>query len=84
MTQNKDRMFRSESSSAPGGRSHCQHLGPHARAAGAERTTEIRGSMGEISATDVSLATAVWLQTMVPLSAADTVELQGYFQAADG
>jgi len=36
-------------------------------------TTEIRGSLGEISATHVSLATAIWLQTMVPLTAGDTV-----------
>ena len=42
-------------------------------------TTEIRGSLGEISATHVSLATAIWLQTMVPLTASDTVELQGFF-----
>jgi hypothetical protein len=42
-------------------------------------TTEIRGSLGEISATHVSLATAIWLQTLVPLTAGDTVELQGYF-----
>ena len=47
-------------------------------------TTEIRGSLGEISATHVSLATAIWLQTMVPLTAGDTVELQGNFRAADG
>ncbi|MDZ4138568.1 MAG: DUF2793 domain-containing protein [Erythrobacter sp.] len=47
-------------------------------------STEIRGSMGEISATHVSLATALWLQTMVPLTAGDTVELQGYFRVADG
>ncbi|MET4130088.1 DUF2460 domain-containing protein [Roseovarius sp. MBR-6] len=47
-------------------------------------TTEIRGSVGEISATHVSLATAIWLQTMVPLTAGDTVELQGYFRVADG
>ena len=40
-------------------------------------TTEIRGSLGEISATQVSLATAIWLQTMMPLTAGDTVELQG-------
>jgi hypothetical protein len=46
--------------------------------------TEIRGSFGESSATHVSLATAIWLQTMVPLSAGDTVELQGYFRAQDG
>ena len=47
-------------------------------------TTEIRGSLGEISATHVTLATAIWLQTMVPLVAGDTVELQGYFRVADG
>ena len=47
-------------------------------------TTEIRGSLGEISATHVSLATVIWLQTMVPLNAGDTVELQGYFRVADG
>ena len=47
-------------------------------------TTEIRGSLGEISATHVSLATAIWLQTMVPLTAGDTVDLQGYFRVADG
>ncbi len=47
-------------------------------------TTEIRGSLGEISATHVSLATAIWLQTLVPLTAGDTVELQGYFRVADG
>jgi hypothetical protein len=47
-------------------------------------TTEIRGSFGESSATHVSLATVIWLQTMVPLSAGDTVELQGYFRVADG
>ncbi|WP_417607854.1 DUF2793 domain-containing protein [Primorskyibacter flagellatus] len=47
-------------------------------------STEIRGSFGESSATHVSLATAIWLQTMVPLSASDTVELQGYFRAQDG
>src|SRR5699024_9775749 len=45
-------------------------------------TTEIRGSMGENSATHVSLATAIWLQTLVPLTAGDTVELQGYFRVA--
>ncbi len=36
------------------------------------------------SATRVSLATAIWLQTMVPLTVGDTVELQGYFRVADG
>jgi len=47
-------------------------------------TTEIRGSRGEISGAHVSEATALWLQTMVSLTAGDTVELQGYFRAADG
>ena len=47
-------------------------------------TTEIRGSRGEISGAHVSEATAIWLQTMVPLTAGDTVELQGYFRVADG
>ncbi len=46
--------------------------------------TKIRGSFGESSATHVSLATAIWLQTMMPLMAGDTVELQGYFRAQDG
>lgn len=46
--------------------------------------TELRGSFGEISGGHVSLATALWLQTMVTLVAGDTVELQGYFRAADG
>ncbi len=47
-------------------------------------TTEVRGSMGEISGTHVSNATALGLQTMVTLSAGDTVELQRYFRAVDG
>ena len=47
-------------------------------------STEIRGSLGEISGTHYSNATAIWLQTMVPLSAGNTVELQGYFRGADG
>ncbi len=47
-------------------------------------TTEIRGSFGEVSSAHKSLATTLWLQTMVPLAAGDTVELQGYFRAADG
>ena len=46
--------------------------------------TEIRGSLGEISDTQVLLTTAIWLQTMVPLTAGDSVELQGYFRIADG
>lgn len=47
-------------------------------------TTEIRGSLGEISSASVSMATALWLQTMTPLAQGDTVELQGYFRSADG
>jgi hypothetical protein len=47
-------------------------------------TTEIRGSLGEISATHVSLATVIWLHTMGLLTAGDTVDLQGYFRVADG
>ena len=47
-------------------------------------STEIKGSKGEISATHVSLATTLTLQTLVPLAPGDTVELQGYFRAADG
>jgi len=46
--------------------------------------TEIRGSYGEISGAHISEVTAHWLQTMAPLTACDTVELQGYFRAQDG
>jgi hypothetical protein len=46
--------------------------------------TEIRGSFGESSGTHLSEATALWLQTMVPLNSGDTVELQGTFRVADG
>ena len=46
--------------------------------------TEISGSRGEVSDARVSLATAIWLQPMVPLTARDPVELQGYFRVADG
>ncbi|MFC3119386.1 hypothetical protein ACFOHS_18930 [Jhaorihella thermophila] len=46
-------------------------------------STEIRGSRGEISGAHVSEATALWLQTMMPLTAGDTVGLQGKFRAAD-
>ena len=46
--------------------------------------TEIRGSYGEISGAHVSEATALWLQTMVPLVAGNTIELRGYFRAQDG
>ncbi len=47
-------------------------------------TTEIRGSYGKISGVHVSEATALWLQTMVALTAGDTIELQGCFRAQDG
>lgn len=46
--------------------------------------TEIRGSFGENSSSHQSTATALWLQTVAPLAKNDTVELQGYFRAADG
>jgi len=46
--------------------------------------TKHGGSFGEISGAHVSEATALWLQTMVPLTAGGTVELQGYFRAQDG
>lgn len=46
--------------------------------------TEIRGGFGESSATHVSLATALGMQTMVQLVAGDTVELQGSFHTAEG
>jgi hypothetical protein len=35
-------------------------------------------------AAHVSLATALWLQTLTPLAAGDTVELQASFRTADG
>jgi len=47
-------------------------------------STEIRGTRGEISGAHESEATTLFLQTMVPLTAGDTVELQGYFRVADG
>ncbi|MBK0327282.1 DUF2793 domain-containing protein [Rhodobacteraceae bacterium F11138] len=46
-------------------------------------STEIKGSLGEISGNHFSEATAIWLQTMVMLDADDTVELQGYFRNSD-
>jgi len=46
--------------------------------------TEIRGSLGEFSGTHYSNGTAIWLQTLAPLAAGDTVELQAYFRGADG
>jgi hypothetical protein len=49
-----------------------------------DRTLTIRGSRGEISGAHFSEATALWLQTMVALTAGDTVELQGNFRATDG
>jgi hypothetical protein len=45
---------------------------------------EIRRSLGEMSGAHVSEAKALWLQTMVSLTAGDTVELQGNSRAADG
>ena len=47
-------------------------------------TVPIRGTYGELSGAHRSLETALWLQTLTPLAAGDTVELQGYFRAADG
>ena len=47
-------------------------------------TTDIGGWFGEISGSQVTLMIALWLQTMVMLSAGDTVEPEGYFQVADG
>jgi Protein of unknown function (DUF2793)/C1q domain len=47
-------------------------------------TTEIKGTLGEISGAHVSLATSMNLQTLVPLAKGDTVELQGFFRSADG
>jgi hypothetical protein len=47
-------------------------------------STEVRGSLGEISSAHVSEASALWLQSLVPLDAGDTVALQGSFRAFDG
>ena len=47
-------------------------------------STEIRGSFGEISGEHVSETTALWLQSIVVLTAGDSVELQGSFRVADG
>jgi C1q domain len=47
-------------------------------------STETKGSYGEISGARISEATALWLQTMTPLSAGDAVQLQEYFRVADG
>jgi len=49
-----------------------------------QRQHVLRDAFGDISGTHVSEATALWLQTMVALTAGDTVELQGNFRAADG
>lgn len=46
-------------------------------------TTGIRGSFGEVSISHKSLATALWLQIIVPLTVGDTVELRGCFRAAE-
>lgn len=43
-------------------------------------TDQIDGSFGEQTGVHVDQATALHLQTLVPLSAGDTVELQGYFR----
>ncbi len=47
-------------------------------------STEIKGGKGEVSATHVSLAATLTLQTLVPLAPGDTVEPQRYFRVADG
>jgi hypothetical protein len=47
-------------------------------------STGIKGGKGEISATHVSLATTLTLQTLAVLAPGDTLELQGYFRVADG
>jgi hypothetical protein len=39
-------------------------------------TTEIRGTLGEISGAHTTMLTAIWLQTLVPLEQGDTVELR--------
>ncbi|WP_274425035.1 C1q-like domain-containing protein [Chelativorans sp. YIM 93263] len=44
----------------------------------------IKGTLGEVSGAHQSLATALTLTTLVPLSAGNTVELQGYFREDDG
>jgi len=44
----------------------------------------INGSHGEMAGGHNSGTTAVWLQTLVELSAGDTVELQGHFRLASG
>ena len=54
-----------------------------ARASTSRQITEA-ARLGEISATHVSLATAIWLRTVAPFTASNTVELLGSFQVADG
>jgi len=44
----------------------------------------VPGSFAEIAGPHQSLRTALQISTLVPLSAGDTVELQGYFRLADG
>lgn len=46
-------------------------------------TTIVNGSFGEISGGHFSGQTAIWFQTMTPLAAGDTVELQGSYRVAD-
>jgi hypothetical protein len=46
--------------------------------------TAISGTTGEITGTHNSETTTLPLQTLTPLSAGDTVELQGNFRAFDG
>jgi hypothetical protein len=47
-------------------------------------TTEIRCSFGEMSSPHKSLVTALWPQTMVPLTAGNAVEPQSFLRATDG
>jgi hypothetical protein len=54
-----------------------------ARASTSRRITEA-ARLGEISATHVSLATAIWLQTIAPFTPSDTAKLLGSFRVADG
>ena len=66
------------------GRASNQKLGAHVRAAHPERHDgNPRLPMRNLRH-QVSLATAIWLQTMIPLTEGDIVKLQGYFWIADG
>ena len=47
-------------------------------------TTEIRGSLSEISATLISFVADIWLQTVDSLTVGHTVELQEFFRVKDG